>query len=132
MKYATPEQIKAISTLLSKNNLNDEKDSIVSAFSGGRTKSRKELKFNEAAALIGHFKSLDLTDKRSDKMRNKILSMAHEVNWTIKGYVDMDRINNWCIKFGHAHKKLDFYTYEELPKLVTQFEEVYREYLSKV
>jgi len=126
------EQIKIIYTLLGKYDLREEKENIVSAFSGGRTSSVRELKMNEASALIAHLKSMDAIDKRCDKMRNKILSYAHEMDWTIKGKVDMARINNWCLKFGHLHKRLDDYKYEELPTLVSQFEEVYKGYLKSV
>jgi len=125
-------QIKIIYTLLGTYHLRDEKENIVKAFTGGRTTSVRDLKFNEASALIAHLRSMEVTDRRSDKMRNKILSFAHEMNWTIKGKVDMERINNWCMKFGYLHKKLDDYRYEELPTLVSQFEEVYKGYLKGV
>jgi len=49
-----------------------------------------------------------------------------------KRKLDMRRVNNWCLKYGYLHKLLDEYTYEELPKLVTQFEEVYKDMLRKV
>jgi hypothetical protein len=128
-------QLKAIHTLLGMHGLKDEKESIVNAFTGGRTGSSKELKYKEAAALIGHLKSLEPTNGRADKMRNKILSMAHEMNWCLEGgnnIVDMDHVNNWCIHYGHAKKKLDDYKYNELPTLVSQFEEVYKRHLKGV
>jgi hypothetical protein len=127
----TISQLTAIHTLLSKHSLKDEKASIVEAFSAGRTTSSKELRFAEAAALIGHLKSLEPTVGGAEKMRNKILSMAHEMNWRHEGTqrVDMDHVNNWCLSRGYIKKKLDDYTYNELPKLVTQFEEVYKSYL---
>lgn len=140
---ANYEQIKAISTLLGKHNLVDQKDSIIGSFTNGRSTSRKDMTKAEAAALIGHLKSLDPTDRRSDKMRNKILSMAHEMGWNLsagfsmhekglpKSKIDMEHLNNWCVKSGYLHKKLDDYTYKELPRLVSQFEEVYKSYLRK-
>lgn len=137
----TPNQLRAIHALLKDAGLTDDKESIVDSFSGGRTKHVSELKKGEAAALIGHLKSLDTTTHRADKMRNKILSMAHEMGWEksvdknqltkIKRPIDMDRVNNWCIKYGYLHKKLDAYNYKELPRLVTQMEGVYKDYLSK-
>lgn len=135
----TPSQLRAIHTLLSKQGLRDEKDSIVSSFTAGRTTHSSAMLFDEAAALIGHLKSLDPEDKASDKMRNKILSMAHEMGWRlapregeVKGRVDMKRVDNWCLKYGHVKKRLDDYKYNELPKLVSQFDEVYKGHLSKV
>lgn len=128
-------QVKAIYTLLGKLHLRDEKESIVSAFSGGRTDSVRALGFNEAAALIAHLKSMDDPEENSNtRMRNKIIGMAREMNWLIKGTgkVDIDHLNNWCKSLGYLHKPLDDYTHSELPKLVTQFEEVYRSYLKSV
>ena len=149
MKPITENQLRAIHTLMGKFGITDKKDkeSIIESFSGKRTTSSKELSFNEAGALIEHFQSMDQSERRSTKMRNKILMMAHEMGWelpakpSIPGYepgikpknkVDLARVNNWCVKFGHAHKPLDQYTYEELPKLVSQFEEVYKGHLKGV
>lgn len=127
-------QVKAIYSLLGAHGLRDEKESIVSAFSGGKTTSVRALSFNEAAALIGHLKSLDRADNGAVKMRNKILSMAHEMNWRNPGTteIDMDHVNNWCINRSYLKKKLDAYTHDELPALVTQFEQVYKSYLKEV
>jgi hypothetical protein len=128
-------QVKAIYTLLGKLHLRDEKESIVLAFSGGKTDSVRELSFGEAAALIAHLKSMDDPEENSNtRMRNKIIGMAREMNWLIKGTgkVDMDHLNNWCVQLGYLHKKLDDYTHSELPGLVTQFEQVYKSYLKGV
>jgi len=46
--------------------------------------------------------------------------------------VDMKRVDGWCVSFSYLKKKLDNYTYEELPKLVSQFELVYTDYLNKI
>lgn len=140
MKRSTISQIAAIHTLLSKQGLKDDKANIVQSFTAGRTTSTKEMSMDEAAALIGHLKSMDPQDKGSDRMRNKILSMAHEMGWTlpvagdplpVKPKVDMDHVNAWCKSHGYLKKKLDDYTYTELPKLVSQFEEVYRSFITK-
>lgn len=126
-------QVTTIYTLLGKHGLRDEKENIVKSFSANRTKSVSALTNAEAAALIGHLKSLDPTDKAGDKMRNKILSYAHEMRWHKPGTdrVDMDHVNNWCMTYGHVKKKLDDYKYNELPKLVSQFEEVYKAFIKK-
>lgn len=131
---SSPTQIKAIYALLGQYHLRDEKENIVSAFTGGRTHSVRAMKPNEATALIGHLKSMDGEEKSNDKMRNKILSMCHDMNWTIPGTgkVDMAHLNNWCMASGYLKKKLDSYTHSELPALVTQFEHVYKHHLTKV
>jgi hypothetical protein len=127
-------QLQAIYTLLGKHGLREEKESIVSAFTAGKTTSVRAMKFGEAAALIEHLKGMDHEDSAGDKMKKKILSMAHEMGWRIKGTekIDMDHVNNWCKSFSYLKKSLDEYTYKELPKLVTQFEEVYKSYLRSV
>lgn len=127
-------QIKAIYTLLGHNNLRDEKVSIVRAFTGNRTDSVRKMSFTEAQELISHLKSLDQQDKAAVRMRNKILSMAHEMGWHKPGTdrIDMDHVNNWCLKNSSLKKRLDAYTYNELPQLVTQFEQVYKSYLKSV
>lgn len=127
-------QVTAIYTLLNKHGLRDEKESIVSGFTAGRTDSVRAMSFDEAAALIGHLKGLDQEEAGSDKMKNKILSMAHEMGWRIRGTekIDMDHVNNWCKSLSYAKKPLDEYSYKELPKLVSQFEEVYKSYLKGI
>lgn len=140
---ANQAQVRAIYTLLGENNLRDEKESIVDAFTSGKTVSVRAMSFAQAAALIGHLKSMDTTTQRADKMRNKILSMAHEMGWHVNGQwsivngkqknkIDMNHVNEWCTKYGHAHKHLDDYTYNELPKLVSQFESVYKQHLKSL
>ena len=76
-------------------------------------------------------------------MRGKILSRAHELGWhkkdakgnvvrdraTQKAKIDFDRVNEWCVKYGYLSKKLDKYTYAELPKLLWQFQQYYKQYL---
>lgn len=133
-KLSTYSQIAAIHTLLAKQGLKDEKRNIVMSFTAGRTESVKEMRNEEAAALIGHLKSMDPEEKSADKMRNKILSMAHEMGWHIAGTakVDMQHVNGWMRSKSYLKKDLDAYRYGELPKLVSQFEEVYKSFLKKV
>lgn len=119
----TPNQITAIYSLLAKAGLRDEKDNIVASFTNGRTDHVSEMLKEEAATLIGHLKSLNPDEKRAQKMRGKILGMAHEMGWKFGG------LNNWCLQRSYLKKKLDAYDYNELPRLVTQFEQVYKSYL---
>jgi hypothetical protein len=136
MNTITPPQLMAIHVLLSKAGLSDKDDkkSAVRHFTSNRTESSREMYREEARALIEHLKRLDNTAVVSDKMRKKLLSLAHEMDWRKEGTksIDMDRINNWCIKYGYLHKKLDAYKHNELPKLLTQFEGVYKDFISKL
>lgn len=121
-------QNKALHGLLNRTGLMEQKEALVMAFSNGRVKSSRELAFQEAGALITHLKSLD----KSHRMRRKIISMAHELGWKVPGTkkIDMNAINAWCEKYGFGKKELNQYTEQELPKLVTQFQNgPYKHYL---
>ena len=135
------EQLKCLNTMISKLKISkDMKAEMVYGFSGGRATSSKDLFADEATAMIKHLKSLHPQERAGDVMRKKIISLAHEMGWHltptlykgegVKRKADMKRINDWCRKFGYLHKSLDNYTYQELPALVSQFEKVYKSYLS--
>ncbi len=139
MKKISGEQIKIIHAILNKLGMIDEKAGLVSDFTNGRTTSSREMTFAEAFSLTGYLRTLQPTENSSIKMRNKILSMAHELGWELNEYtrggkkkIDMNHLNNWCIKHGHAKKKLDKYTNAELPMLVSQMEVIYKQHLTKV
>lgn len=135
MKTINKDQLICLNTLVSKLHIDKEgKIEMVQGFSGGRATSSKDLFSDEAAAMIKHLKSVDPTEKSAEKMRKKIISMAHEMGWTsAPGKADMKRIDQWCTKFGYLKKHLDSYNYNELPKLVTQFEQgPYNHYISSL
>gem|GEM_PF-717623 len=146
----TTQQIIALQSIINSNpNLKEGKEYLIQDASDGRTTSVKELSFEEAKALITALNMITSprtvnVDDPCHRMRGKILSHAHELGWhkkdgkgmivrdraTQKPKIDFDRVNDWCIKFGYLHKKLDRYTYEELPTLVSQFQKVYKNYLN--
>ena len=136
MQTITGPQLKTIHVLLHKAGMSDkdDKQNAILHFTANRTPSSKAMYKEEARALIEHLKAIDNTAVVDDKMRKKILSMAHEMDWRKAGTVkiDMDRVNNWCVKYGYLHKKLDAYTHKELPKLLTQFEGVYKDFINKL
>ena len=135
VKEITPGQIKIIRTIISERKMDHIKDDLILSASEGRTSSTKQLYYVEADALIKSFNAgSKKQEDKSYKMRGKILSMAHEMQWYKPGTrnLNYDRINEWCEKFGYLHKRLDRYTYSELPKLVSQFEAVHKDYLKKI
>lgn len=125
----TPKQIKYLFVLLNKAGLADRREDLCLGASNGRTTHASELTASESAALIKYAVGLSGENNASDRMRKKILSMAHEMGWETAHKVDMERINGWCSKFGYLHKPLDQYSYQELPKLVSQFEGAYIHFL---
>ena len=92
--------------------------------------------------MIKHLKANDPYAASVQRMKGKILFLAHEMGWYVEGskrnskgklQLDLQRIDNWCLKFGYIKRKFDNYSFEELPKLVTQFKEyVYKDYLKKI
>jgi hypothetical protein len=135
MRTITKDQLKAVHTLLGKIGITDkeEKKKEIIAYTGGRTDSSRAMTFTEAEQMIATLMSLDPAAGKAEKMRKKILSLAHEMGWKKpNGKINMDHVNQWCIKYGYLHKKLDDYTYKELPQLVTQFTNAYKDYIKKV
>jgi hypothetical protein len=130
-------QLTAIKTLLSKMKLTKDGPSIISGFTEGRTEHASDMTPAEAAAMITYLHNNNPEEQRLKKMRNKVLWMAHEMSWyddppKMKGgkpQVCMDRVNNWCIKYGQFSKPLDDHSASEMAKLLTQFQEVYKSHL---
>lgn len=128
----TPGQLGCIHALVNKLKLQHLKEEMVRGFSGGRASSTADLYVDEAAAYIKHLKAQDPEEKAAEKMRRKIISMAHECGYRKPGttVIDMVKLDAWCVKYGHKHKKLNQYRYADLPKLVTQFQNMYKQFLS--
>jgi hypothetical protein len=135
MARITPAQIKMLQVQRRVHGMDDETyRAMLHEATGGRTTSTRELTQAEALALISGLVPQTPADVRADKMRRKILGFAREMGWTTDDdRVDIDRVNQWCVKYGYGHKPLNRYTYHELPKLVTQFENgPYKSYLSRI
>lgn len=132
---STKGQRMAIGIIITRLQLDKEtKELMVLNYSNGRTNTTKELTYAEADLMIRNLnREISYEGSPGDKMRNKILSLGHEMYWQKKGRkIDMDRINGWCVKYGYLHKPLDDYTDNELPELVTQFEKVYKDFLKGI
>ena len=125
-------QNKAIFALLNKTGLMAQKENLVLGFSGGRTATTKDLYNDEINDLIRYLKTQDKDEAGAEKMRRKIIAMAHRLGWEHEnGKVDMQRLDAWCVNKGYLKKKLNQYLYNELPKLVWQFKETYGFYIKK-
>lgn len=138
---ATKQQIIAINTALHVKNLMGHKAEIVDAVTNGRTSSSKELTFDEAHALLQDLNKGYVKPDEGKKMRGNIIAMAHEMNWIKRTKVvqgnriivkdDYSSLDAWMLKFSYLKKNLFDYSYAELPKLVTQFKNVYLSQLKK-
>lgn len=132
--------------MLTKLHLQEMKAEMVFDVSHGRTSSTLDLVDLEMDELIRHLNTIEkelnqqtevhksLDKERADKMRKKVLHYCHLMRWYKDGTtrLDWERINNFCLKFGSKHKKLNQYDIAELRTLITQFEKVYQHFLSKL
>jgi len=136
MKPISKPQLVQIQILLTKAGIKDKEDraAVILDYTQGRTGSSRQMYAQEAMELIKKFKGEDPNVAKAEKMRKKIISLAHEMGWRHAGTtsIDMAHVNDWCTKFGYLHKKLNDYKYEELPKLITQFEGVYKSFINKI
>lgn len=106
--------------------------------SNGRTESTKELTDSEVDKIITKL-DLELKEKDAcDVMRKKLIHMARDMGWEVydkvkkKVVADMQRIENWVVKYSPYHKKLNDHNEKELPLLITQFENYYNWFLSSL
>jgi hypothetical protein len=140
----TNSQNKLLHYLLGKLNIGQEvKEDLVYQFTNGKAKSSSEMSKEECQSLINHLNHLKRETRLApsgqktfsspeDRMRKKILSICHEMNWKKDdGRIDMNRVNDFCEKRGKYKKKLDAHTSEELRILITQFEKVLKEFYGK-
>lgn len=109
----------------------EQKEEFVYKHTNGRTTSSSGMLVHECQALINELqvtanklpKSQD--EKSKNDQRRKLFSIAHELGWTKGGKVDSERLDEWVKKYGHRHpQKLNDYSLQELPRLITQFEYV--------
>lgn len=71
-------------------------------------------------------------EEKGNRMRRKVISIGHELGWKKEnGKIDMVRVNEFCVKRGHGHKTLNEYSLKELPKLITQFEQLLKSQYAK-
>lgn len=132
----TKNQIKYVRGLLSRAGLTEYKDELVLSFTWGRTEHLTGMTYEETRELIAYLKStLNVPqDTPAEKQRRKILSLAHEMKWHLPGTrkVDMDRVNHWLLTRTAFKKPLNDLLYNELPVVVTAFNNVYLSYLNGI
>lgn len=140
---STPHHLnRQLHALLHSTGLLHRKAELVEGFTRGRSSSSKDMNHYEAIDMINylqaqpkaHLASLTTSDDKAaaDKMRKKIISLAWQMNWTKDGRADMARISHWAEQYGYLHKPLNNYTYKELPKLLTQFQAIFKSYLKSI
>ncbi|WP_121812770.1 hypothetical protein [Mucilaginibacter kameinonensis] len=130
----TKDQIKKARTLLAKAGLTEEnKKDLVFSFSDGQTDSLTAMGYEDTQLLFAHLEQLvGQPPSEADKMKRKIISLAHEMHWEKPGTtkVDMKRVNDWCESMFSA--PLDGLFYLDLVKAVSAFNQVYTKYLKGI
>jgi hypothetical protein len=136
-------QIKAIHTLLPDYIKEDKElkgDLIQQYTEDPKKRSTKDLSNGQADELIAFLKMSNppaQIDQKANRLRRKFLSICHQLGWYKKDkadrvvlnaeqkpVLDYARIDNWCEKHGKYHKTLQEHSYNELQKLISQFNEV--------
>lgn len=78
-------------------------------------------------------KEVDPIAEKCNKMRRKIIAIFHKMDYRLPGgKIDMEHVNEWCIKYGHKHVQLNDYKYNELTKLLTQAENYYKTHIAGI
>lgn len=145
MEKATAKQLQQIHAALHRLGLLYDKANIVETYTGNRTRSSREMTTEEAEKMLGMLNAglkINSEEKeKKDKMVRHMIAMAHEMGWIKKGtrvtggklqqYNDYSPLYEWVEKYGYLKKELNKYSYKELPKLVTQFKNLYADWLNK-
>jgi hypothetical protein len=141
MKPITTKQVQFIKVLLAQRQLMDDSPAIASQYSAQRTTHISQLTVAEGIHLIKTLTAQSTAKPPEETMRRKLISQAREMGWVVsvpneqgKHIVkaDMPRIQAWCATYGYLHKDLNSYNLEELPKLLTQFGIVHKQFLQEL
>ena len=114
------------------------RDEVIAGLTHGRTHSLKALSPHEYRELVNYMNQLVAKQQVEntnveDKMRKKVISLLCNMGYTVHGKPDMLRIQLWVQQYGHVKgKRLNDYTRQELPKLISQAEIMYNKFLDKL
>ncbi len=112
-----------------------ERSDIISQFTNGRKSGLSQLTHFEYAEFIRWLnrtyqsEAKPAPDDPCQTMRRKIIAIFRKMNYTNNEKADMQRIEEWCLKYGKFKKKLNEHNYQELTELVTQAEFVQKSYI---
>lgn len=128
MAIRTIKQSLQLFAILEKYDLIEEREHLAAQYSKGRTERTSLLTVEECSELIRDLNQIG--GESCDKQRKRILSMAWELNWVVDvpgagRKVNVPRVDEWCKKYGFKKKGFNSYTDIELPRLVSQFQQMY-------
>ncbi len=126
-------KLRILHAILAKKGLMDEKKSIILQHTKERTDSAAKMTESELTSLIDFFSiSKPSTKESANNMRRKIIAIcASTMQMVTEGKPDMRKIYDFVQENGYLSKELNQYSYDELPKLVSQFEKIGDYYASQ-
>ena len=133
----------AIEKDIKKKGFEFDRSELIHQFTAGRKSGLKDLTYFEYAEFLSWisrtFQSNNPTveqsnnplEEKSNQMRRKIIALFHKMGYKLEGSdkINMKRVNDWCIKYGHKHVELNAYNYNELCALLTQAEKYYKTFI---
>ena len=130
----TPAQNRHLHLLLGKHGIDSEaKKDMVYSYTEGRTTKSSEMTRVECKSLINNLEYSTPEEIASNQMRRKIIALFRKQGYKLEnGKADMLAIGSWCEKYGYKKKPLNSYKYNELPKLVTQAENMYSSFIKTI
>lgn len=110
----------------------------ISDFTNGKKDGLSQLTAYEKITFIEHLNIMypsntqDRISTPDNTMRRKIFSYFHKMGYAASktNKIPIKRIDDWCVKHGRYHKKLNAHNPMELGYLVTQVEKYYTSYIS--
>lgn len=137
-KPVTQAQIKAIQSILSKRGFDSEmRHDLVEGFTSGRTRSTKDLSFDEARKLIEVLMREDQAriNAESKRLLASIYKLSFDIDFLNKGFdnssdedraMNIAKINKFCRERGKFKKNVSQMSLSELKETKTQFEAISR------
>lgn len=78
-------------------------------------------------------KKEQISTDRELKQRRKVIALFAQMGYvTAELKSDMQRINQWCVQYGHKHVELNHYHGADLTKLVSQAQEAYNTFIHDI
>lgn len=133
MEKISKAQNKRLHQLLSEVGYARYKAQIVGSYTSGRTEHSSDMYNNEAASMIAYLeaereKCRAQKAEKCNTMRRKLIAMCYQLGWVNEqGKFDMIHLNNWCKQYGGFKKNLNEHDEKELPKLITQLQQVVKD-----
>jgi len=109
----------------------------ISIFTDGSKTSLSNLTPSEYREFIvfmnQSLKKEQISTDRELKQRRKVIALFAQMGYvTAELKSDMQRINQWCVQYGHKHVELNHYHGADLTKLVSQAQEAYNTFIHDI